>query len=432
MKIEVPFDVVSVKRDGKPEPFHTEKGPNGVRVYVGSEDSMVSKGEHTYEITYTTNYQLGYFDTHDELYWNVTGNGWAFPIERASASVVLPADVPRDKLTLEGYTGPAGSKAHNLTAEVNPQTGTADFATTAPLGPEEGLTIVVSFPKGYVHQPTAAERRTLYLRAGRTLWLFLGGLSAVLVYYLAAWVAVGRDPPGGVIYPQFEPPLDLPPACVRYLRRLGYDQKCFTAAIINMGVKGFLTIKEDKGEYTLKRNDPAKIERLSLGERGIANTLLKTSSIKLQQSHHTIIHQAIQKLGERLSAEYEGKLFVKNRRWLVPGWLLSAAALFVVALSSGWQGLAIAGFMSVWLTFWTFACVCLAVMVFTAWRTASCCVAIHWGESALSWEQFSSRCLVCRSLPGKCSAVECSLAAPPSGWCRCCWASWRCIGRSGT
>jgi uncharacterized membrane protein YgcG len=369
VKVELPFDVVSVKRDGKSEPFHTEKRSNGVRVYVGNENSVVSRGQHTYEITYTTNYQLGYFNAHDELYWNVTGNGWDFPIDRASASVVLPEDVPRDELTLEGYTGPAGSKAKNLTSQVNPETGAADFATTVPLRPHEGLTVVVGFPKGHVREPTAAERRALYLRAGSTVWLVLGGLLAVSVYYLLAWFAVGRDPPGGAIFPQFAPPLDLPPACVRYLRRMGYDKKCFTAAIINMAVKRFLTIEEDDGEYTLKRNEGATKEKLSPGERGVAAKLLKSGSITLKQTHHTKISEAIQKLGERLSGEFEGKLFVKNRWWLVPGWLLSAAAIAAVALSSGWQAVGIAGFMAIWLSVWTIGCVALAVMVTKAWRS---------------------------------------------------------------
>lgn len=370
VKVELPFDVVSVKRDGRTESFHTERRSNGVRVYIGRENVVVPRGEHTYEITYTTNYQLGYHEDHDELYWNVTGNGWDFPIDRATASVLLPPAVPRDKLDLEGYTGPQGSKARNLTSQVNPETGAAEFATTAPLGPHEGLTIVVGFPKGYVREPTAAERRALYLRAGRTIWLVLGGLLVVLIYYLWAWFSVGRDPPGGTIFPLFEPPLKLPPACVRFVRRMGYDKKCFTAAIINMAVKRFLTIEEDKGEYTLRRHETASKAELSPGERGIANKLLKSSSIKLKQSHHEKISKAIQKLGERLSAEYEGKLFAKNRWWLVPGWLLSAAAVAVVALSSGWQAVGTAGFMAIWLSGWTIVCVGLAVAVVAAWRSA--------------------------------------------------------------
>jgi uncharacterized membrane protein YgcG len=368
--VEVPFDVVGVKRDGRREPFHIEKRANGVRVYIGSKDARVPHGDHTYQIEYTTDFQLGYFDSFDELYWNVTGNGWDFAIDRATASVKLPAAIPRDQVRHEGYTGPQGSKERNLTSHVDHQTGDVEFATTKPLGPHEGLTIVVEFPKGYVREPTAAERRSLYFRSNLTLWLTLGGLIVVLGYFLWAWIKVGRDPAGDVIIPQFEPPLSLAPACARYLRRMGYDRKCFTSAVLDMAVKGHATIEELDGQYSLTRaKGPAK-EKLSSGEQAISNILLASKSIEFKQANHTKIKKAIQKLGEQLSREYEGKLFAKNRRWLVPGWLLSAAVIVVVALMSGWWNLAAVGGISLWLTGWTVACAFLAAMVFVAWQSA--------------------------------------------------------------
>jgi hypothetical protein len=33
---------------------------------------------------------LRFFEDHDELYWNVTGDAWEVPIESASATVHLP------------------------------------------------------------------------------------------------------------------------------------------------------------------------------------------------------------------------------------------------------------------------------------------------------------------------------------------------------
>jgi uncharacterized membrane protein YgcG len=369
---EVPFDVASVTRDGQVEPFHTERRSNGVRVYIGSEDRQVPTGEHTYQIVYTTNYQLGYFNTFDELYWNVTGNGWDFPIDEATAAVKLPADVPLGKVKHEGYTGPAGSKARNLVSSIDEAAGTVDFATTRPLARHEGLTIVVEFPKGYVHEPTEAERRAMFFQSNLTLWVMLGGLFVVLAYHVAAWVAVGRDPPGDVIIPQFEPPLNLAPACARYLRRMGYDRKCFTAAVIDMAVKGQVTIEEEDGKYSLVRNGAARQANLSAGEQAVITTLLSSGSksIEFKQTNHVKIKKAIGKLGEWLSKEFDGRLFVKNRRWLVPGWLIAAAAVAAVALSSGWQGLPIVGFMSIWLSVWTVVCMVLAVTVGAAWRSA--------------------------------------------------------------
>ncbi len=73
-----------------PSPTKRRSVGNGVRVRIGSADTDVDPGVHTYVIDYTTTGQLGFFDGYDELYWNVTGNGWVFPIDRATARVHLP------------------------------------------------------------------------------------------------------------------------------------------------------------------------------------------------------------------------------------------------------------------------------------------------------------------------------------------------------
>ena len=65
---------------------------------------LVQAGEHTYELVFRTDRQLGYFADHDELYWNVTGNGWDFPIDRVTARVELPQAIPRSRDQTRGDT----------------------------------------------------------------------------------------------------------------------------------------------------------------------------------------------------------------------------------------------------------------------------------------------------------------------------------------
>jgi hypothetical protein len=115
IQVKVLFRVESVTRDGAPEPFHTERQANGVRVYVGQASVFLAPRAYRYVLTYDTDRQLGFFEDHDELYWNVTGNGWIFPIERVSARVHLPQGIAAAAVKALAYTGRQGRTGKDYT-----------------------------------------------------------------------------------------------------------------------------------------------------------------------------------------------------------------------------------------------------------------------------------------------------------------------------
>ena len=93
-RVEVGFTVESVLRNGNTEEFSTERLSNGVRVRIGSANRILNIGVHEYVIKYRTTRQVGFYPNDDELYWNVTGNGWTFAIDVAEARITLPGRVP--------------------------------------------------------------------------------------------------------------------------------------------------------------------------------------------------------------------------------------------------------------------------------------------------------------------------------------------------
>jgi len=247
----VGFAVLSVRRDGTDEPYVIQGLPNGKRIRIGRADTFVSEGPHTYEITYDVTGEIGFYKTYDELYWNVNGTGWGFDSDRVEAEVDLPSGARI--LDYTGYTGSEGSTAKDFTAR---KTGDnhIEFAATRPFEPRENLTIVVTWPKGIVAEPTQAQRTEQFL--AQNLPIFISGLGFILVlaYYMSAWLRVGRDPPQGTIIPLYHPPTNLSPAAVRFIRRMGYDRKAFTAALVDMAVKGYIKIippREDRQRHRL-------------------------------------------------------------------------------------------------------------------------------------------------------------------------------------
>ena len=103
--VNVEFNPLSVRRNGSSEAWHSTKRPNGVRLYAGSPGRTIEPGIHEYELIFVTNRQLGFFESHDELYFNAIGHGWNFSIDHAVVTVTLPFDVPAGQLALDVYTG---------------------------------------------------------------------------------------------------------------------------------------------------------------------------------------------------------------------------------------------------------------------------------------------------------------------------------------
>jgi uncharacterized membrane protein YgcG len=373
-RVEVPFDVVRVLRDGNAEAFHTTSIDGGIRVYIGAANQVVAPGPHLYELTYTTRRQIGFFDQHDEIYWNVTGNFWDFPILNASATIRLPETVGPSEVTIDGYTGPTGAKGHELISAVDPATGAIRVETTNALPRQHGLTIVAQFPKGIVTPPSQAEMRRAFKQANAPLLTGLVGTAIVLIYYLLAWAMLGRDPASETIIPRFEPPHGQSPAAIRHLMRMGYDDKCFSAALVSMAVKGYLRIEDTDGRYTLVRAEGDR-KQLSPGERRIADRLLPSGRFVIRQSDHETISSAITLFKKWLKLENEGGLFRSNRGALLPGVAISALAIIATANSMkdesafGADGMPVV-FLVLWLAIWSIAVYSLLVKVVGTWQVA--------------------------------------------------------------
>ena len=368
LKHVVGVEVAGVERDGKREPWHTKPLRNGVRVYFGHKDRLLKHGEHTYAFTYNTTYQLGFFDKHDELYWNVTGNDWDFPIDAVSATVRLPERVSMDAMALEGYTGPKGATGQDYEAQAV-EAGVASFKTTRGLRPEEGLTVVVGFPKGIAQPPAKMEAFVHRLRYNASGAVGHVGILLVLGYYTFIWLLVGKDPAKGLIVPREAPPEGFSPAALRYVQRMAFDNKTFTAALISMAAKGYIRIEEKDGEYYLVR-DQADEKVLAKEEKKVADALLAgRGEFKVDQEDHAKLTKAKEACKKALAADFEKRYFFTNSRYLVPGVVLSIITVVAAVLTAGVSDETfVALFMCVWLSGWTAGCAALLTMVIGAWR----------------------------------------------------------------
>lgn len=540
----VRHEILAVLRDGVAEPHFTRVQGDMLRIYIGRSDVLLDPGEYTYTLRYRAGGQIGFFENYDELFWNVTGNAWAFPIDAARGTIRLPPAAGR-VVRKAAYTGRAGETGADVRF-AGGESNLVTVAATRPLAPGEGLSLAVAWPKGAVAPPVpppkeevSAIKLSLTLRAdgrvevaetldftaigqyniagieriiernyrdprwglvrptgvrvldavrggkpetfaldtrgsrhvvrlgkrgtripkgahryilryemphgvrhgagedyvdwliripwplqlgevsglvtlppglegGRVAvlkrfedkplygagavkapdgrwtfttrrlesggarlrvfwpagavvtpgpvetvlrlaranrWFFASAAGAALVFlwYLLAWILVGRDPKPGTVIPRFHPPGGFGPAALRFFdKRLRLDDKAMAAAIVNLAVKGHIVITqvtdEDGGEdgYVLRRNpDTGAAESVSGPERALRKALLPEldSELTLTRAANWRVQESRAALGKALRATFARIYLLRHRGWAVPGWIASAAA--IVALF-GW------------------------------------------------------------------------------------------------
>ncbi|MEO7368056.1 MAG: DUF2207 domain-containing protein, partial [Gemmatimonadaceae bacterium] len=343
-RVVVDLQVLGIERNDVIEPWFTERRTNGIRINTGNDSFLPVPADYTYTLHYRTTRQLGFFKDHDELYWNAIGTGWVFPIESSTVVVHLPSAVPVESMHAEAYTGIQGAKGAAYTADL-PEPGVARYRLREGLAPDEGLTIVLGFPKGLVSEPTQGDRFQLLLKDNRGVLVAVGGILVTLLYMVRQWQNVGRDPQKGIVIARYEAREGQTPAGLRFMENMGYDMRCFTGDVLALAVAGRMKInKEDHflgDEWSLQRlNGPASAQ-LSPGQKTLLAGLFPggTISLVLKNTNAAIVSTARDLHRKVLQNEFQPEFFNLNGGKVGIAVLLAVVTGVIAFATSGGFGI---------------------------------------------------------------------------------------------
>ncbi len=202
------------------------------KIYVDD----ATDAERTIHLHYLVRNGLKFFEDHDELYWNVTGDEWDVPVGDASAQILLPPGVTG--VRTNEFTGSYGSRGQN--AEVTASENTVEVSMTRPLSFHEGLTIVVGWDKGFVKEPGTSDLIEQFLASNWPIFLPI----PVFLFMFWLWFTRGRDPRVGPIAVQYAPPVGMSPAEAGTLVDEDAAMRDITATIVDLAVRGYIVIEE--------------------------------------------------------------------------------------------------------------------------------------------------------------------------------------------
>ncbi len=331
------YNVLDVKRNGRTEPYATETDGNAYRIRIGDPDVFIEYGAHTYELNYRVRNQVRYFSGYDEVYWNVTGNYWTFPILAARVSVELPAGARVSATT--GYTGALGLAGADYThSEIDDR---HIFETTRRLEAGEGLTVAVGFDKGLIDPPSAVDKGWLWWQHNGSLAILLASLGALSWFHVRSFDRVGRDPPKGPVFPLYEPPKGYSPAAVHHIYYRGLrGHSALIATLMNLAVKGRVRIDASQNKVTVLERMAAAgaLPGLSAEDAALDKALFRSTSRKvLDGKYDAGVTTAYTSFQTALSRQYGSAYFRWNAGYTIAGIVLTAGGLaFAISQASVW------------------------------------------------------------------------------------------------
>ena len=366
--------LLAVELDGKKVKYEQEQSDGWFNIRIGDKKSVVSKGLHTYFIKYYTQDYTRYFEDHDEMYWNVTGEQWQWPICAATFRMSLPDKKFGDGFSrIEWYAGRPGQANSSETYMKNAVINTDNSVTTTrTLSPGEGFTIVYSFPKGLVSN-TATGGEDL----AKTGWIGLATLAVMFLACFLPWLKWGRDPKLGTIIPLFDPPsvtfkythsqcdrrktgdpaaeekpLPASPAFMRFTRSLDVDTTAFASVLLDLAVKGWLVIgeqqsrrKPEKKVLTMTKQPGGKTE-LTVDEKLVCEAIGDRIELCKYGEGTTTLGKAYADLEYCIMNGFRKKYRHEcDIRWILPYFVLYAAGAAALVLAKAKFNITVAGLL---------------------------------------------------------------------------------------
>ena len=367
--------VVSSPTGANSEVYVSELGADEV-IRIGSPTQpFQGEQQQTYVLKYRLAHVANGFPDHAELFWNVTGGRFEIPVDSVKVSVHGPAAVT-DALCFKG--------ADRSAAPCEASAGQVATYSATGLGPREQVTIVASFPvsavtntapdlrdgdtgfsgadPGSSMSPSVAKALSLFGYGGGLLF---PGLAAALMGTLFwkrgrdeqyAGLTPGLTPvegsPGpvthgqkGPVAVQFAPPKGIRPGLVGTIIDEEANTIDVSATVVDLAVRGFLTIEEVESGGLFKRADweltqlvvPSQAEPLlPYEETLLAGIFASSNPVRLSdlknKFHTTLTTAQSQMYAEVTRMGWFRRSPEKVRR----GWTALGLVVMAAGLASGW------------------------------------------------------------------------------------------------
>ena len=355
--LPLPVELLTVRRDGRAEPYHTTRRDGHLTLYAGERAVLLEPGTYSYQLTYRVPDAVKSLDSLDVLSFDLLGPDVAFPVDRLSATVHVPTEA---RLTGQAcYTGVSGDTARDCTITSSSE-GVLQVTGQGTYGQGRAMLVWLDFAPGtFTAAPAAVSalqgqtpsappaRWPRYL----TLLLLLTGSAAGGYYAYTSWRRYGVDPPRPDLPPQFTPPRGHSPAAVSYLGLHMDATAQFSASLLALTTQGYLELEDEldtsgspDGYLVRRPADSPSPDRLPQEQRVVLDQLFRRQpTYSFRSAFDSYLVRVIAAHTESLQQQFSAYLRKGNngrRIWPLLGILLFTLAAGLLASRpdpTGWS-----------------------------------------------------------------------------------------------
>ena len=224
---------------------YSRENENGwANVRIGDPNILINE-VNVYVIDYQLKYSsISYFDTHEEIYFNVIGPGWSMPIDNAVASITAPTQISESIC----YTGLDGVTEKECSIDIKGNKLTVSPDKT--LEPYEAYTIAIKQPVG-TFDDTRKEQAISIILANLVALIPIP-LSIFLFGFLKKFAKNEKL----TVIPEYTPPDGMDALSSKLLLGTTYKPKDISALLVQLAIKGYYKIREyEDGKYEFVKQE---------------------------------------------------------------------------------------------------------------------------------------------------------------------------------
>jgi uncharacterized protein (TIGR04222 family) len=349
------LEVRSVTDGTRAQPYQAYiDGINQV-IKIG-DPGVVVQGPQRFVITYTVAGAMNSFSDHDELFWNVDGSLWPVPKTTVTATVHLPSPGVQKSACYEGTPGSTEPCGHE------DGTDSVSFSSTRTLASGEEMSVVAALNKGVVSVPPPMLESRLRqfpqdafdinpLTVGVSILVLVAGIGLVAwnwwahgrdrayltQYYLTNDPRQGAEPlfKHDPLVVEFEPPSKMRPAELGLILDEHADPRDVTATVVDLAVKGHLTIAEIPGkqDWTLASTGTPAGDLLPFEKTLLDGLFAGRSQVKISELKGTFRPTLAAAEGQMYGDAMARGLFSTNPQQARASWGCLGVAVIVVGLA---------------------------------------------------------------------------------------------------